>query len=106
MAKEKIVFENPKTGMMKEAPVGFSWTVFFFGFFPALFRSDWKWAAIMFIAALCSFGLSSLFFMFTYNKFYIKDLINAGYKAKTIIGGDMEFTAAKLGMQIPQLETA
>lgn len=31
MAHSKIYFENPNTGQFKEEPVGFSWTVFFFG---------------------------------------------------------------------------
>ncbi len=106
MAFTSIIFKNPNTGAIKEAPVGFSWTVFFFGFFPALFRGDWKWAIIMFIAAVITMGLSSLVFMFIYNKLYIKDLIGAGYKAQSIASGDMSYAGAKVGMEIPQLEIA
>ena len=73
MAFTKIIFKNPNTGAIKEAPVGFSWTVFFFGFIPALFRADWKWAAIMFLLAMFTFGLSNLVFMFIYNKLYVRD---------------------------------
>ena len=106
MAYTSIMFENPNTGAIKEAPVGFSWTVLFFGFFPPLFRGDWKWAVIMLILALITFNLSGLVFMFIYNKIYIKDLIGSGFKAKSIATGDMEFAAGKLGIQIPKLETA
>ncbi len=106
MAYTSIMFENPNTGAIKEAPVGFSWTAFFFGFFPALFRGDWKWAAIILFLALITFGLSGLVFMFIYNKLYIKDLIGAGFKAKSIASGNMGFAAGKLGMQIPQLKSA
>lgn len=38
MAYTKLIMENPNTGEIKEAPVGFSWTVFFFGFFSAPFQ--------------------------------------------------------------------
>lgn len=31
---------NQQTGKTKKAKVGFSWTTFFFGFFPAVFRED------------------------------------------------------------------
>ena len=31
---------------MKLAPVGYSWTNLFFGFFVPLFRGDWKWAVL------------------------------------------------------------
>lgn len=106
MAYTKIIFKNPNTGAIKEAPVGFSWTVFFFGFFPPLFRGDWKWAVITFILALITMGLSSLVFMFIYNKLYIKDLIGAGFKAQSIASGDMAYADAKIGIEIPRLETA
>ena len=65
--------------MTREAPVGFSWAVLFFNFFPPLFRSDWKWAAIMALAAFLSFGFSALVFCFAYNRLHIKDLLANGY---------------------------
>jgi hypothetical protein len=104
MAYTNIIFENPLTGAIKEAPLGFSWTVFFFSFFPPLFRGDWKWAVIMFIIAMITFGLSGLVFMFIYNKLYIKDLIGAGYKAKSIESGNMGEASVQIGIQIPMLE--
>jgi hypothetical protein len=67
-------------GQMKEGKDGFSWTTFFFGVFPALFRGDWKYFGIMLFAALISLGFSWLVFPFIYNKLYMKDLIQSGYK--------------------------
>lgn len=93
------------TGQVKEAPVGFSWTVFFFGFFPALFRSHWAGFAIMLIFSVITFGLSNLIFMFIYNKMYIKHLISEGYKAKTA-SADLDFVQQKSGIQIPMLVEA
>ncbi|MGH8655103.1 MAG: hypothetical protein ACREYE_24345 [Gammaproteobacteria bacterium] len=58
MAYNTIHFQHPTTGQIREAPVGFSWTCFFFGFFPAFFRGDWKWGIIMLLIALITFGLS------------------------------------------------
>ena len=75
-------------GVTKEVKVGFSWTTFFFGFFPALFRGDLKWAAILVVIELVlgSFTLgigawvSGVVFSFVYNKIYIKELIEKGYQ--------------------------
>jgi hypothetical protein len=83
----KVLLKN-EGGITKEVKVGFSWTTFFFGFFPALFRGDLKWAAIMFIisVAIGSFTLgigawvSGIVFSFVYNKIYIKELIEKGYR--------------------------
>ncbi|KGX89739.1 hypothetical protein N781_16090 [Pontibacillus halophilus JSM 076056 = DSM 19796] len=83
----KVVLQN-EGGVTKQVKCGFSWTTLFFGFFPALFRGDLKWAAIMFITALVlgsfTFGvggfIADVVFAFTYNKTYIKELIEKGYR--------------------------
>ncbi|MFO1119857.1 MAG: hypothetical protein U1E38_07100 [Rhodospirillales bacterium] len=106
MAYTKLLMENPKTGQLKEAPVGFSWTVFFFGFFPPLFRGDWKWAIIIFLLALLTWGLSNLIFMFIYNKLYIKDLLGDGFKVKSVGMGTVEQLSLKIGVNLPALDLA
>lgn len=79
-----IILKNIDTGVIKKAPTGYSWTTLFFGFFPALFRGDLKWACIFFIANLVigaiTFGIGALLFnvIFAgfYNKMYIKELLS------------------------------
>ena len=105
MAYATIAFENPHTGEMKEAPVGFSWTVLFFGFFPPIFRNDWKWAFIILVFAFITWGLSNLVFMFIYNKLYIKDLISAGFKVKSVGTGTINEISKSLEINLPLLET-
>lgn len=104
MAYTSIIFKNAETSATKEAPVGFSWTSLFFGFFPAVFRADWKWAFIQMIVQVFTLGLSTVVFSVIYNKLYIKELINAGFKAQSIANDDMDFANATVGMQIPMLD--
>ena len=73
------MLKHPHSGMLKEVPLGFSWTTFFFGVFPALFRGDLKNAGIMFLVALFTFGLSWFVFAFLYNKMYVSDLVSQGW---------------------------
>ena len=75
-----------KSGLIKEAPVGFSWTTLFFCFFLAVFRGDVKWAILMIIAAIFTLGISGLVFSFIYNKLYITAMIEGGYKIKNYSG--------------------
>ena len=82
MAKYTIHFENSKTGQRRDAPVGFSWTTLFWGPIPMIYRGNWKWAVIITIGALITFGISNIVFSFFINKSHIQDLINDGYKAK------------------------
>ena len=101
MAFSTLNLKHPEYEVVKQAPVGFSWTVFFFGFFPPLFRGDWKWGIIILVAALCTFGISTLVFMFIYNKLYVKSLLDSGY---TSVDSDdvLNPIEAKLGMKIPR----
>ncbi len=106
MAYTRIVFQNPNTGHIKVTPVGFSWTVLFFNFFPPLLRGDRKWGIIMFLLALLTSGASALIFMFIYNKLYIKDLIISGFKAKSVETGTIYEVSRKLGVTLPVLDRA
>ncbi|WP_300561939.1 DUF2628 domain-containing protein [Companilactobacillus sp.] len=82
-----IRMRNEQTGQVRETKVGYSWTTLLFGFFPALFRSDWKYAIIQFLTALAvgtvtmGFGtpLVPVVFSFIYNKLYINELIANGF---------------------------
>lgn len=81
-----IILRN-KNGITKKAPIGFSWTVFFFGFFVPLFRGDFKWAAIMAISSLfagaITYGIGAWIVLFIfatqYNQWYLNDLKTEGY---------------------------
>jgi hypothetical protein len=60
--------------------IGFSWTVFFFGFFVPLFRGDYKWFVLMLIADICTLWAANVVLAFIYNKIYTRSLIeDKGY---------------------------
>lgn len=86
MAHSQAVLINPDTGETTEAPIGYSWTTLLFGFFPALFRGDVKWAGIIFAVAFIAGPLSPIVFSFFYNKMYIKDNISSGWRVKSNVG--------------------
>ena len=79
MAYKKINLRNPDTGIIKEVPVGFSWTVLIFGFFTPLLRRDAKWTLIILICAVFTLGFSSIVIAFIYNKIYLESLMEDGY---------------------------
>jgi hypothetical protein len=69
---------------VKKAPIGFSWTVFCFGGWPALFRQDWLWGFGLFVACLLSYGLAGVVCAFFYNKVYAKSLFDSGYRVHSL----------------------
>ena len=75
-----------KNGAVKEAPVGFSWTVFFLSFWVPLTRGDWMWALIMLVAIVITFGFAGILFAFIYNRLYLEGLLKQGYTIKSYSG--------------------
>ncbi|KAF0468580.1 DUF2628 domain-containing protein [Pediococcus pentosaceus] len=83
----RVNLKNPVTNQFKQAKVDFSWTTFFFGLFPALFRGDWKWFFVMLVVSIIlgvptmgiGAGLVGIVFAFFYNKLYINDLLSKGW---------------------------
>ncbi|MGA4519291.1 hypothetical protein ACPA0F_18695 [Solibacillus silvestris] len=76
----RVNLKREETQVFKSVKVGFSWTTLFFGFFPAAIRGDWKWSLLMLLASSITLGLSNFAFPFFYNKLYIRDLLESGYK--------------------------
>ncbi len=103
MAHATIHFVSPHTGHVRDAPVGFSWTVSFFVFFPPLFRRDWAGFAILLMAAIVTLGFAGLVFMFIYNNMYLRFLISDGFKAASATV-DLDCLEQELGLQIPRFE--
>ena len=75
----KRIMKN-EIGQVKVVKEGFSWTMLFFGIFVPLYRGDWKWFLIILIANIFTYGWASVVFAFIYNKIYINDLLEKGYK--------------------------
>ena len=99
MAFATITFKSKSGSIRKVAPVGFSWTTFFFGFFPALIRGDWKWALIQLVASLFTGFISWIVFCFIYNRLYIQGLIKEGFKAESY-SGDKRMIEAKAQIKL------
>jgi hypothetical protein len=105
MAFDTVNLKNPATGEIKQAPVGFSWTTLFFGFFVPIFRSDWLMAVIFLCTAFVTAGMSNIVFAFMYNKIHVKNLLyKEGFKVTGSAKGDLQKISAKLGIELPMTE--
>lgn len=88
----KVQLKND-IGIVKEVPVGFSWTMLFFGPLVPLFRGDLKWMVLFLLTVALTvpiYGLGWVIIPFIYNKRYIINLLESGYKpaneeSKTIL---------------------
>jgi hypothetical protein len=70
----------------KKLPIGFSWTVLFFGFFPALFRDDWKGGIVILCLLVFTFGWALLVIPFFYNRYYARMILSNQYKVLSFEG--------------------
>ena len=105
MANDILQLKNTVTGEIRNAPVGFSWTSLFFGFWPAIIRADWKYAVIIFILDLITWGAVNIVFGFVYNKLYIKDLLlSKGFKVLGCNSGDLTKVSGQLGIDLSKFK--
>ena len=84
MAYAYVTLEHPKTGELKFAPMGVSWTSLCLCPCPAIYRKDWRACAYMIPLTILTLGLSNIFFCFTYNKIYLNNLKKKGFVEKVI----------------------
>lgn len=84
---KKVELKNQNTEEIKQVKVGYSWTVFFWGFIPSLFRKDWMGALAIFVLNLFVSYLVGVYGLLVadaiigalYNKNYISRSLKNGY---------------------------
>jgi hypothetical protein len=85
--------------------------MFFFAFFPPLFRGDWKWFAITLVGglflALISGGLlgwlPGVIGAFVWNKSYLEALVRDGFQLKSTASGNLDRVDGFLGFNVARL---
>ena len=93
----KIMMQHPSTGISKSGFYGFSWTTFFFGGFPALFRGDIIIGLVVVVLNLLTWWIAGVIWSFFYNKHYTHKLVEKGY---VFAGSYSEITVAKSALDI------
>lgn len=76
----RIMLKHPQTGVIKPGYFGFSWTTFFFGGFPALFRGQIGLGLIVIVINFFTMGVAGVIWAFFYNKSYTVGLLEKGYE--------------------------
>lgn len=100
----KLILEHPQSGIIKQAPLGFSFTTLLFPAFPALFRADYKGFFLQLV--LNCLLIPILIFPFIYNKQYVQKLLSLGFKVQSSEGIAVETARQKLGINLPTMEAA
>lgn len=117
MAFDTAILENPLTGQVKEAPLGFSWTMAIWGPFAPALRRDWLFVSSLLAALVLSFFLEEVIpwsvlvpsalnvgCAFIWNKSYLQRLVAAGFRLKgTTKGTSLDRVDYELGSAAPRL---
>lgn len=108
MAHSKLHMKNPTTGVRRTAPVGFSYTSFFWGPIPCIWRQDWLSAIVILglSIVLMFMGLNFvLWFLqgFFYNKYYLEKMINEGFQVEFSEGKSLEEIQRNTGLNLTSL---
>ena len=75
-----VMMKHPQTGLVQKGFFGFSWTTFFFGGWPAIFRGDFIVGVMFVVLQFFTFGIASIIWAFLYNKSYTRKLLEKGYQ--------------------------
>lgn len=75
-----VMMKHPQTGLVQKGFFGFSWTTFFFGGWPAIFRGDFIVGVMFIVLQFFTFGIASIIWAFLYNKSYTRKLLEKGYQ--------------------------
>lgn len=75
-----VMMKHPQTGLVQKGFFGFSWTTFFFGGWPAIFRGDIVVGVMFIVLQFFTFGIASIIWAFLYNKSYTRKLLEKGYQ--------------------------
>jgi hypothetical protein len=111
VAYDTAYLTSPRTGHARSAPLGFSWTMFFFAFFAPLIRGDWKWAGIIFLLACVAAAVSAGFLgwlpglvgAFMWNKSYLNRLVQDGFQLRATASGNLDRVDGEAGVAVPRL---
>ncbi len=68
-----------KNNVKRKGVIGFSITTLLLGCWVPIFRGDYKWATIMLLLAIITFGIAQIVFAFIYNKIHAQTLLDDGY---------------------------
>lgn len=90
----RVRFVND-VGIVRRVKVGFSWTAFFFGGFPFLFRGMPFHGFGFIVIAFLTFGVSNLILCFIINKMTAQYYLEHGYKP---IGSGWDIAGRKWGV--------
>jgi hypothetical protein len=92
-----VLFKND-FGMHREVKVGFSWTSFFFGGFPFLFRGMPVHGLVWICLAMITFGVSNLILCFIITKKTAVHYLENGYKP---VGSNWDIAASSWSISLP-----
>ena len=95
-----VKFRNDM-GINREVKLGFSWTSFFFGGFPFLFRGMPLHGLGWIFLAIVTFGISNLILSFIINKQTAVHYLENGYKPE---GPNWDLAASRWDISLPKQE--
>lgn len=93
----KIQMKHRETNVVKSGFYGFSWTTFFWGGIPALFRGDIVIGLVLIVLNILTWFVAGIIWAFFYNKNYTQRLLEKGY---ALDGTEEENAAARQALGI------